>query len=64
MKTKKKTAPSEEWVASYEPAREAEEMEEVVVNEHSCGFDELIAAVNSLEAEIKGLDLGGDLGVR
>lgn len=63
LKSKKK-APSDEWVVAYDPAREAEEMEEVVVNEHSCGFDELIAAVNNLEAEIKGLDLGGDLGIR
>lgn len=48
----------------YDPAREAEEMEEVIVDEHACGFDELIAAVNSLEAEIKGLDLVNDLGIR
>ncbi|KAI1109004.1 hypothetical protein F5Y14DRAFT_47530 [Nemania sp. NC0429] len=64
-KSKKKT-PSDEWGAGvvYEPPREVEEMEDVVVNEHSCGFDELIAAVNGLEAEIRGLDLADDLGIR
>ncbi|KAJ8128332.1 hypothetical protein O1611_g5303 [Lasiodiplodia mahajangana] len=63
LKSKKKTTPSDEWGISYDPAREIDDMEEVLVNEHTCGFDDLIATVNRLEAEIQGLDLEADLGI-
>ncbi|KAI1156890.1 hypothetical protein F4825DRAFT_445966 [Nemania diffusa] len=62
LKAKKKASSSDEW--SFDTAREAEEMEEVLVHEHTCGFDDLIATVNKLEAEIQGLDLEADLGIR
>ncbi|KAI1133376.1 hypothetical protein F5Y10DRAFT_87017 [Nemania abortiva] len=63
LKAKKKNSPSDEWGVSYDPAREVDELEEVLVHEHSCGFDDLIATVNRLEAEIQGLDLEADLGI-
>ncbi|KAI0434272.1 hypothetical protein F5Y09DRAFT_266127 [Xylaria sp. FL1042] len=40
-----------------------EELEDLVVVEHHCGFDGLLATVNSLESEIQGLDLESDLGI-
>ncbi|KAI0100166.1 hypothetical protein GGR51DRAFT_373194 [Nemania sp. FL0031] len=64
LKSKKKTPPSDEWGVSFDPAREVDDMDDVMVNEHSCGFDDLIATVNRLEAEIQGLDLEADLGIR
>ncbi|KAI1424094.1 hypothetical protein F5Y12DRAFT_469949 [Xylaria sp. FL1777] len=43
---------------------EVEGVEELAVAEHSCGFNELLATVTSLESEIQGLDLENDLGVK
>ncbi|KAI3342222.1 hypothetical protein F4824DRAFT_495161 [Ustulina deusta] len=62
MKVKKKSRPSDEWGVSG-PVEEFEELEELVVAEHKCGFDVLLATVNSLESEIQGLDLENDLGI-
>ncbi|KAI1355166.1 hypothetical protein F5Y01DRAFT_311084 [Xylaria sp. FL0043] len=42
---------------------EFEELEDLIVVEHHCGFDGLLATVNSLESEIQGLDLESDLGI-
>ena len=61
-KVKKKVQSSDMWGAPG-PVEEYEELEDLVVVEHSCGFEELLAAVNSLESEIQGLDLDHDLGI-
>ncbi|KAI0407683.1 hypothetical protein F4802DRAFT_522776 [Xylaria palmicola] len=66
LKSKKgKSSPSSAW-GSIEVQGDAptEEEKEVMVDEHECGFDELISAVKSLESEINGLDLEDDLGIR
>ncbi|KAI1751678.1 hypothetical protein F4782DRAFT_531192 [Xylaria castorea] len=63
LKTKRKGSSSVDW-GFGEQVEEIEEMREVVVVEHSCGFDELIATINKLESEIKGLDLKTDLGIQ
>ncbi|KAI0537125.1 hypothetical protein GGR58DRAFT_358550 [Xylaria digitata] len=63
MKVKRQVHTPDSW-GGYRTTEEVEELEELVVTEHTCGFDELIAAVTSVESEIQGLDLEGDLGVR
>ncbi|KAF2966944.1 hypothetical protein GQX73_g6620 [Xylaria multiplex] len=63
MKVKKQVQVPDGW-GGYRAPEEVEELEELVVNEHTCGFDDLIAAVTSVEKEIQGLELEGDLGVR
>ncbi|KAJ2978039.1 hypothetical protein NUW58_g7620 [Xylaria curta] len=64
LKTKRTASPNNGWAGYDVPAEEVEDMTEVVVVEHNCGFGELITLVNNLESEIKGLDLGNDLGIR
>ncbi|KAI1302066.1 hypothetical protein F5Y03DRAFT_216802 [Xylaria venustula] len=62
-KTKvKKKVPSNGFISGS--VEEFEELEDLVVAEHSCGFDGLLATVNSLESEIQGLDLENDLGIQ
>ncbi|KAI0456917.1 hypothetical protein F5B21DRAFT_118758 [Xylaria acuta] len=63
LKAKRRASSSDDW-GFGEPVEEIEEAKEIVVIEHSCGFDELIATVLKLESEIKGLDLDKDLGIR
>ncbi|KAI0479654.1 hypothetical protein F4859DRAFT_513158 [Xylaria cf. heliscus] len=60
-KAKKRTSPHDGW---GQFAESVEEIEEVLVMEHTCGFDKLIAEVISLEMQIEGLDLKKDLGIR
>jgi hypothetical protein len=61
LKARKKASSNDDGF--FDPAREAEEMEEIMVHEHTCGFDDLITTVNRLEAEIQGLDLEADFGI-
>ncbi|TGJ88664.1 hypothetical protein E0Z10_g53 [Xylaria hypoxylon] len=62
-KTKvKKTIQLSNDLGAYGIVEEVED-EELVVIEHNCGFDELVATVNSLESKIQGLDLEDDLGI-
>ncbi|KAK5628573.1 hypothetical protein RRF57_004288 [Xylaria bambusicola] len=70
-KVKKKVQSSDMWGAPG-PVEEYEELEDLVVVEHNCGFDELRATVNDLESEIQDmpnlgtytiLDPDGDLTV-
>ncbi|KAI0514474.1 hypothetical protein F5B22DRAFT_229044 [Xylaria bambusicola] len=61
-KVKKKVQSSDMWGAPG-PVEEYEELEDLVVVEHNCGFDELRALVNGLESEIQGLDLEHDLSI-
>ncbi|KAI0861572.1 hypothetical protein F4860DRAFT_513722 [Xylaria cubensis] len=63
LKTKRKSSSNGDWGFGG-PVEEIEEVMEIVVVEHSCGFDELITMVNRLEAEIRGLDLKNDLGIQ
>ncbi|GAW17008.1 hypothetical protein ANO14919_064570 [Xylariales sp. No.14919] len=62
-KVKRKSQASDGW-GGYGPVEEVEELEDLMVIEHNCGFDELVATINSLESQIQGLDLGDDLGIR
>ncbi|KAI1357953.1 hypothetical protein F5Y08DRAFT_322956 [Xylaria arbuscula] len=61
-KVKKKVQTSDMWGAQG-PVEEVEELEDLVVVEHNCGFDELRAMVDVLESEIEGLDLDRDIGI-
>ncbi|RWA08126.1 hypothetical protein EKO27_g6978 [Xylaria grammica] len=62
-KVKRKSQTSDGW-GGYGPVEEVEELEDLMVIEHNCGFDELVATINSLESQIQGLDLGNDLSIR
>ncbi|KAI8953471.1 hypothetical protein F4801DRAFT_116971 [Xylaria longipes] len=67
VKSKKTASSNDGWGFGDrfgQPIDETEDVMEMVVIEHSCGFDELIAAVHKLESEIKGLELKKDLGIQ
>ncbi|KAH8162854.1 hypothetical protein CIB48_g5387 [Xylaria polymorpha] len=63
LKSKRRAPSNDDWGFGGPVEEIEEEVREIVVNEHSCGFEELIATVRSLESEIKGLDLKKDLGI-